>query len=93
VGEEAKELCFGCWKDLNDFDVVEVISRSPDVPNVDVGDLGVVLLVHSNDNSVKSYEVESVLPDGRSKWLGSFQRHHLRYRIDKNHNAESDPRE
>ena len=70
------------------YDVVEVIATPSDVPGVAVGDLGTVLTVHEENGAVVAYEVECVLPDGRSKWVGTFQRRHLRYRIDQNTNAE-----
>ena len=88
IGEEASELCFGCWRDLQEYDVVEVISTPSDVTGVDAGELGAVVMIHERNGAAGAYEVECVLPDGRSKWLGSFKRQHLRYRIDQNKNTE-----
>ena len=88
IGVEASELCFGCWRDLKEYDVVEVIAAPSDIPGVEIGDIGAVLIVHQRNGNAAAFEVECVLPDGRSKWVGCFMREHLRYRADRNKNAE-----
>ena len=80
IGDVASEKCFGCWRDLREYDVVEVIDAPEDIAGVTVGDLGAVLMVHELNGSAVAYEVECVLPDGSAKWLGTFKRQHLRYK-------------
>ena len=88
IGEEANERCFGCWRELREYDVVEVIEKPEDIAGVIVGDLGTVVMVHELNGSAVAYEVECVLPDGSSKWLGTFKRPHLRYIIDQDNKPD-----
>ena len=78
-GDEIDQPCFGCWKELRTYDVVEVISLPRDVSNlVSEGDEGTVLMVYEDGIGNKAYEVECVLPNGTNKWLHTFERRHLR---------------
>lgn len=77
--ETLKEKCYGCWKELSEYDVVKVISVPKDVVGVEIGDTGAVLMIHKQENDNLAYEVESVLPDGSNKWLGTFRRENLWY--------------
>jgi hypothetical protein len=79
VGEEVSELCYGCWKELKEYEVVEVIAKPSDTEDVKIGDIGTVLLVMEGADGTKGFEVESVRPDGSNGWLHTFQRHQLRY--------------
>lgn len=68
--------CFYCWKELKEYDVVEVFRNSdPELENVSVGDKGAVVLVHSTSD----LEVECVNPDGTTKWLHTIPRKNLKY--------------
>ena len=84
VGEEVSLECFECWKELKEYDVVEVIATPDSADDVEIGDFGAVLLVLESKDGKKAFEVESVLPDGRNKWLHTFERHQLRYSVKKN---------
>jgi len=72
-------LCIGCFKNLKEYDVVQVISENSDVPEAQVGDKGAVLMMLNNSNGEPSFEVECVLPDGTNKWLGTFKREQLKW--------------
>jgi hypothetical protein len=83
IGDEVSIQCFGCWKELKEYDVVRVISEPDTVSAAKIGDIGAVVMVHDNSNE-KAYEVECVLPDGTTKWLETFKRIQLRYEPDLN---------
>ena len=66
--------CFYCWKELEEYDVVEICKDSSQ-KNVSVGDKGTIVLLHSNNE----FEVECVNPDGTTKWLHTMPRNVLKY--------------
>jgi len=68
--------CFNCWKELKEYDVVEVLRNSmPELEGVFVGDKGVVVLKHS----INEFEVECVNSDGTTKWLHTISRKNLKF--------------
>lgn len=69
-------LCLGCFKSIKEYDVVRVISENPNVPEAKVGDLGSVVLVHNNG---EAFEVECVLENGHTKWLGVFTKEQVKW--------------
>jgi hypothetical protein len=79
IGEEVSEPCFGCWKELKEYEVVEIIAKPEGTSDVQIGDVGTVLLVMEAPDGSRGFEVESVLPYGSSRWVHTFERHHLRY--------------
>jgi len=72
-------LCLGCYKSLNELDVVQVIAINPNVPGAEIGDKGAVLSILNSNNGNKGYEVECVLQDGSNKWEGAFERQQLKW--------------
>ena len=72
-------LCLGCFKSLNELDVVQVIAENPNVPSAEIGDKGAVLCILNSKNGSKAYEVECVLQDGSNKWEGTFERQQLKW--------------
>ena len=76
VGEN---LCFGCFKEIKEYDVVKVIQKNDSVPEAEIDDEGAVLMVLNGKDGTRAYEVESVLPDGSNKWLGTFARYQLKW--------------
>jgi hypothetical protein len=69
-------LCLGCFKSIKEYDVVKVISENARVPEARVGDIGAVVLVHDDDCT---FEVESVLDNGETKWIGTFSKEQLKW--------------
>lgn len=75
--EEAGEvLCLGCFKSLKDYDVVKTISENTNVPEAKIGDVGTIILAHDGG---LAFEVECVLENGDTKWLGAFSRQQLKW--------------
>ena len=72
-------LCLGCFKELKEYDVVQVIAKNPTVPEAELGDKGAVLIVLNSESGEKGYETECVLPNGSNKWLGTFSRNQLKW--------------
>lgn len=68
--------CFGCWKNLAELDVIEIVSLPcSNTDNITLGDRGAVVHAHSQD----SYEVECVNSDGSTKWIATLPRKCLKY--------------
>lgn len=72
-------LCLGCFKELKEYDVVQVVAKNPTVPEAEIGDKGAVLMVINSESHEKGYEIECVLPDGTNKWQGTFERNQLKW--------------
>ncbi|MCG8485343.1 MAG: DUF4926 domain-containing protein [Clostridia bacterium] len=83
VGDEVNLICYGCWKDLKEYEIVRVLKKPMNGCNVQIGDIGTVLMVLDNSKEI-SYEVECVLPDGSTKWVETFKRNQLKYDIELN---------
>lgn len=77
--KEHEVLCFGCFRTIKEFDVVQVIVINPQVPEAKAGDKGAVVMVHGGGDGKSGYEVECVLPNGTSKWQGGFKREQLKW--------------
>ncbi|MDB9741931.1 DUF4926 domain-containing protein, partial [Akkermansiaceae bacterium] len=86
-GETLKEKCYPCEKELKLYDVVEVISIPKSGCNIEVGDMGAVLMIYNEGEEGVAFEVECVLEDGSNKWLATFDRRQLQYHIKQNKNA------
>ena len=56
--------------------MVQVISTSVSVPEAEVGDVGTVVMVHT---ATSGFEVECVLENGFTKWLGPFTREQIKW--------------
>ena len=68
--------CFGCWKKLEEYDVVKVLAVPESKENcISIGDEGTIVYVYSVD----AFEVECVLKDGSTKWLAEFPRNFIKY--------------
>ncbi|ARU28774.1 DUF4926 domain-containing protein [Cellvibrio sp. PSBB006] len=68
--------CFYCWKEFEEFDVVEVLRNSePELEGVSLGDVGAIVLKHSENE----FEVECVNSDGTTKWLNVLPRKNIKY--------------
>lgn len=68
--------CYGCWKPLQVFDVVEVWNVPEEYTDtLGKGDRGAV--VHKFDD--EHFEIECVNDDGRTKWLCTLKRDNLWY--------------
>lgn len=78
-GDLLIEKCYFCWKDLKEYDVVEVISKPEGNEEIEIGDIGTVLIVHDSSKEHGAYEVECVLEDGTNKWLTTLKRENIRY--------------
>ena len=78
VGDEVSIQCYGCWKELKEYEVVRVVSTSNKKNSVEVGDVGTILMIFDSSEET-AYEVECVLPDGSSKWIETLNRNQLRY--------------
>jgi len=63
---------------FREYDIVEVIQKNSSVPEAKVGDTGTVLMILDSAGQEIGYEVESVRKDGSTKWLGTFQKKHLK---------------
>ena len=59
-------------EEIGELDVVEIIAASPFTPEADVGEQGTVVAIHDGPQRERAFEVESVLPNGRTKWQGAF---------------------
>ena len=59
---------------MKEYDVVKVIMENDHIPEAKVGDIGGIVMVHPNG---MSFEVECVLHDGSTKWLGTFEQGQL----------------
>lgn len=64
--------------EISEYDVVEVTTFNPDVPEAEIGDQAAVLMVYFNAGIAVAYEVECVLPDGSNKWDGTFSSNQIR---------------
>lgn len=69
-------LCLGCFKHVKVHDVVKIISENENVPEAEVGDFGVVVLEHGHG---MAFEVECVLENGETKWLGAFKKEQIKW--------------
>ena len=78
--KKGEVLCFGCFKSIKEYDVVEVIAQNPEVSEAAVGHSGAVLMVFNSPDGETAYEVESVNNDGTTKWVGTFRRSHIKWR-------------
>lgn len=68
--------CFGCWKKLEEYDVVKILAIPESKEDfVAGGDIGTIVYVYSDD----AFEVECVMSDGSTKWLAEFPRNFLKY--------------
>ncbi len=72
--------CFGCWKELKEGDIVCVLSKPNEKSLAEAGGVGTITAIHNNVKT-PSYEVKSVLPNGKIKWTGVFKRNQIRYEI------------
>src|SRR5215211_5864880 len=64
-------------EDINQYDLVEVVQVPAEYEGViDIGDVGIVVEKYSSRN----FEIESIEPDGSSKWLAPLNTKHLRLR-------------
>ena len=72
-------FCLGCFRELEEYDVVQVIAKSLIVPEAEMGDRGAVLMVLNSERGEKGYEIECVLPNGTNKWQGTFERNQLKW--------------
>lgn len=68
--------CFGCWKKLEEYDVVKVLAVPESKEDyISIGDIGTIVFVYSDD----TFEVECVIKDGSTKWLAKFPRRFIKY--------------
>lgn len=65
-----------CDKEIQEYDIVEVIEVANGSPEIEVGDIGVILMIF---NSGEAFEVECVLENGQSKWQSSLKREQFRW--------------
>jgi hypothetical protein len=63
---------------FKEYEVVEVIQKNSSVPEAEIGDRGTVLMILESASQEIGYEVECVRKDGSTKWLGTFQKKHLK---------------
>src|SRR5829696_4487710 len=64
-------------EDIDQYDLVEVIQVPGEYEGViDIGDVGVVIEKYSSRN----FQIESIKPDGSSKWLAPLNIKYLRLR-------------
>jgi len=70
-----QQLCFACFKKLDQFDVVEIISTNDDTPEAQIGDKATVLDIYGDN---EAFEIECVLKDGTNKWMGAFNRNQIK---------------
>ena len=82
VGDDVELQCFECWKELEEYDVVKVLT-SIKGGNIEKNDIGTVVMVLGEKNN-RAYEVECVLPDGSTKWIDTFRRNELKFELKKN---------
>jgi hypothetical protein len=73
--ESGQVHCIGCFKTIKEYDVVKVIALNKNVPEAKVGDTGAVVMVHGN----QAFEVECLLENGYTKWLGTFAKYQLKW--------------
>ncbi|MBU2983981.1 DUF4926 domain-containing protein [Saccharophagus degradans] len=73
--ESGRVHCIGCFKSIKEYDVVKVIKLNKNVPEAKVGDIGAVVMVYGN----QEFEVECVLKNGYTKWLGTFTKSQLKW--------------
>lgn len=77
--------CFYCWKELKEFDCVEVINLPiENITDIEQGDIGAVVMVHS----IVTFEVECGNTDGTTKWLHALPRKNLKYKREKSADLE-----
>lgn len=88
VGEVVNLLCFGCWKPLKEYDVVEVIRSPEGKPHIQRGDIGAVLMVVADKNGKQAYEVECVTGNGQSLWIETLERNYIKYDMKRNKKTE-----
>lgn len=74
--QRSEVLCLACFKSLKEYDVVKVISENPGVPEARVGDIGAIVLAH---NDGMAFEIECVLENGETKWLGTFKEEQIKW--------------
>ncbi len=93
IGDEVNLQCFGCWKELKEYEVVRVISLRgmESDSSVEHEDVGTILMILDSTDKI-AYEVECVLPDGSTKWIETFKRNQLRYEphLNKNKTEQGD---
>jgi hypothetical protein len=66
---DSNVLCLGCFRAIQEYDVVKIIIGITDQPDIEVGDTGVILLVF---NDGEAFEVECVLENGQNKWQATL---------------------
>lgn len=59
-------------EEIRTYAIVKVAAFNPSVPEAEIGDEGVVLIVFGDRSKPEAFEVESVNSDGTNKWLGTF---------------------
>lgn len=74
--QKSEVLCLGCFKSVKEYDVVKVIAENIGVPEARIGDIGAVVLVHEGGGV---FEVECVLENGHTKWLGAFKKEQIKW--------------
>ena len=74
--DNGEVLCNGCFRNIEELDVVQIISTNANVPEAEVGDVGAVVMVHTNTNG---FEIECVLENGDTKWLRPFTREQVKW--------------
>lgn len=71
--------CFGCWKELREYDVVKVWKVPEQYKNEIIeGDTGAVILLLES-NGTQAYEIECANEDGSTKWQFALERKYVKY--------------
>ena len=73
---DGKALCLGCFRTIQEYDVVKIITGNSDQPEIEVGDIGAILLVF---NDGEAFEVECVLENGQNKWQATLTRSQIKW--------------
>jgi hypothetical protein len=79
VGDVVPARCFGCWRTLQQYDIVKVVRPLEGNPTVQIGDTGAVVEILTAPNGDVGYMVENVRPDGGTRWLETFTRDDLKF--------------
>ena len=77
-GNTVSVPCFHCWKELREFDVVQVLQCPEGAAEVVAGEQGAVVAILKSKSGEVAYEVEAVAPDGSTRWLHTFGRSQLK---------------
>jgi len=91
IGEMVHLQCFGCWKPLKEYDVVEVVRCPEGKPHVRCGDIGTVLMILSDGAGNQAYEIECMTEDGKSRWIETLERNCIKYDTKRNKETEPSP--